>query len=177
MKNFPGNHLLPTMFSSHLSLVLGRASCPPRGIGGEATKRSYRGLTSGPMLAKTRKPTPLNITKTLSTGSNKGKKINNPPPNIDLNLPKILRPLPIIFFASFLLCATSCSSQQHKKTSLNNLLNAEETLLRSIEAERSTKSVKQRLERDQTLLEAEWHLREAIRAMFDANQAVRKAIR
>lgn len=57
-----------------------------------------------------------------------------------------------------------------------NLLNAEETLLRSIEGERSNKSIKQRIERDQTLLEAEFHLREAIRALFEANHAVKRAL-
>jgi len=129
------------------------------------------------MLANPQKTTPLNVTQTQFTETNKGTQMNKSSQKTDHPRSPLLRLLPTIFLTTTLLISTtSCSSQRHKKSSLTNLLNAEETLLHSIEAERSTKSIKHKLERDQTLLEAEWHLREAIRAMFQANDAVRKAL-
>ena len=176
MNQFPTSFGFPLDVPCFLSSVLGRASCPSRGIGGEATKRSYRGVAPAPMLAHTEKHRSQNITKTNPNGPHKGKIMNKSTTKTPHTLPPNLRLLPHFLIITFCILSSGCSSQRHKTNSLVNLLSAEETLLHSIEAERSTKTLKQRLERDQTLLEAEWHLREAIRALFEANHAVRRSL-
>ncbi len=154
----------------------GRASCPPGGLGAKPPNVVIRGVAPAPMLANPKNPTPLNVTKTQFTETNQGTHMNKSAQKTDHQRSTPLRLLPTIFLTTLLISTTSCSSQRHKKSSLMNLLNAEETLLHSIETERSTKSIKKRLDQDQTLLEAEWHLHEAIRALFEANHALKKSL-
>jgi len=154
----------------------GRASRPPRGLGAKPPNVVIRGVAPAPMLAQPLKHRSPKLSKTPSNETNKGTQLNKTDQQKKHTLSPKLRLLPLFLITTLCLVSSACSSQRHKKTSLVNLLNAEETLLHSIEAQRSTKSIKQRLERDQTLLEAEWHLHEAIRALFEANHAVKKSL-
>lgn len=166
---------LPAVSPSLLS-SFGRASSPPGGLGAKPPNVVNGDWVPDPMLAQPRKPPISKETKTPLTRSKKGNQLNNTDKKLAHNTPLKIRPLPLLLIIAPCFLSISCSSQRHKHTSVMNLLNSEETLLRSIEGERSNKSIKQRIERDQTLLEAEFHLREAIRALFEANHAVKRAL-
>jgi hypothetical protein len=176
MRRFVASLRSPLCNSRVSSPDLGGPRALPWGIGGEALKCSYRGVVPHPMLARAENHLPPSLAKTNSNRSSKGKKMDKSNTKTTHSTPKTFRLLPPILIITLSIFTSACSSQRYKQSRLSNLLNAEETLLHSIEAERSTKTVKQRVEQDQTLFEAEWHLREAIRALFEANQAVRKSL-
>lgn len=79
----------------------------------------------------------------------------------------------ILSFAFLVGCSSTC----HKRTSMMSVLQEQSELLRKLESERAQDAFLRKVERDQTLLDGERHLREAIRALLNANEAMKSAIK
>lgn len=77
---------------------------------------------------------------------------------------------------SLILFTTGCASTRQHRKAAGDVLSQQNQLLRSLELERRDPNVLRRVRRDETLWRAEVHLREAIQALKESNEALNQAL-
>jgi hypothetical protein len=75
-----------------------------------------------------------------------------------------------------ILLNTSCSSAHHKASSMKDVLAGQSDLLSKLEQERREPALLRKIRRDESLWQAEVHLREAIKALKDSSRVVESAL-
>ena len=71
-----------------------------------------------------------------------------------------------------LILATGCSTTCRKREDTKRVLAAQGEVMKKLQAERDDERVKRKVEADPALHEAETHLKDALKAMLDANETV-----
>lgn len=81
-----------------------------------------------------------------------------------------------ILLGTLVILNTACSSHGHRKDSMKDVLVHQTDLLTKLEHERREAKVLRKIRQDETLWQAEVHLREAIKALKESTEVVKSAL-
>lgn len=161
--------LFSALFSESGTLSLGD-------WGTESLKCFFGGLAPVPMLALPLFSSSKNCKTNTKNTTNKEKNMNNKNYQSDHGVSYTPNILQIILTLSIFLFVTGCSLQVHKRDLIQNVLNRENDLIEKLENERHDPIVEAKLKKDEHLWKAEMHLREAIKALKNANDVVKETL-
>ena len=159
-----------------LSLFSKSGTHSPGDWGTKSLKCFFGGMTSDPMLALPPIPLLKNIKTHANNQTNQEKNMHNSNYKSDHGvshkpfIPNFIS-IPLVF-----VFITGCSLQVHKRDLIQNVLNRQIDLIEKLENERRDQKVESKLKRDESLWKAEKHLLEAIRAIKNANEAIKKTL-
>lgn len=148
----------------------------PGDWGTESLKCFFGGLAPVPMLALPLFSSSKNCKTNTKNTTNKEKNMNNKNYQSDHGVSHKPNILQIILTLSIFLFVTGCSFQVHKRDLIQNVLNRQNDLIEKLENERHDPGIEAKLKKDEHLWKAEMHLREAIKALKNANDAVKETL-
>ena len=159
--------LLPTS-------VAGSPATLPRGIGGRSPSSDFLGQWYHcPCWPR---PTQRTIS-TINNQTKERKNMHNSKIKTNHLKNQTLQSLSFgITLLTLLLVNTSCSSTQHRRSRVRDVLVGQSDLLSKLEQERRAPALLRKVRRDETLWQAEVHLREAIQALKESSQAIKSAL-